>query len=59
MIGGFMVALFAVGSYVGGTSYIQSGECTELCVTAQSAIPIVLAGVAITLFVIGWRRMRP
>jgi hypothetical protein len=59
MIGGGIVAIFAVGIYFSGMPYIQSGECIESCVTTQYVVPIVLIAVAVTLFVIGWRRMRP
>jgi hypothetical protein len=59
MIGGGIVAILAVGLWFSGMSYVQSGQCIESCVTTQYVVPIVLIAVAVTLFAIGWRRMRP
>jgi EamA domain-containing membrane protein RarD len=59
MIGGGVVAVVAVVIFFTGMSNIQSGECIESCATTQYVVPIVLIAVAVTLFVIGWRRMRP
>ena len=59
MIGGGIVAILAVGLWFSGMSYVQSGQCIESCVTTQCVVPIVLIAVAVTLFAIGWRRMRP
>jgi hypothetical protein len=58
MIVGGVVAFFAVGFWFQGVGYVKSGECIESCAPTAYAVPIVLVVIAVTMFVVGWRRMR-